>query len=540
MDNQQTIVDLIDGACAQFATNIVFTCMGKSLTYAQLGELSDAFANYLLHHSSLKPGDRIAVQLPNILQYPVVVFGAIKAGLVVVNTNPLYTQRELTHQLNDSGAKALVVLSNVATVANQVVGDTAVESVIVTDIADLHGFPRKQMINFVARHIKKLVPLYHFSQQVSLSDALSRGAAVSDMSTLQQRKQSVALGDVAVLQYTGGTTGVAKGAMLTHNNLVCNSLQVQEAIADYLRPAQEVYVAPLPLYHIYAFTLHCLLLARTGNESLLIPNPRDISAFVKTLRTKRLTGFIGLNTLFNALTRNKDFCAIDWSSLRVTCSGGMALTQEAAKRWYNVTGVRICEGYGLTETSPVVSCNPPEAIQPGTVGLPVRDTQVKVVNSNGESLPVGEPGELCVKGPQVMLGYWQRPEATAEIIDTNGWLHTGDVAVIQEDGYIRIVDRIKDMILVSGFNVYPNEIEDILNLHPKIHEVAAVGVSDANTGEAVKLFIVKNDPSLTETEVKQYCREQLTGYKRPHYVEFVDDLPKSNVGKVLRKALRGQ
>ncbi|WP_308367865.1 MULTISPECIES: AMP-binding protein [unclassified Microbulbifer] len=534
MDIERSILEVFSDACARFSDRPAFTCLGQTLSIGDIDKLSAKFASYLQNHTDLEPGDRIAVQLPNVLQYPVVVFGALRAGLVVVNTNPLYTQRELKHQLNDAGAKALVVLANIADTASQVVPETGVEQVIVSEIADLHSPVKRVLINSVAKYIKKMVPEFSFANQVNFRDAMALGGK-QPHSDVQRTPD-----DIAVLQYTGGTTGVAKGAMLTNRNLVANMEQVREALGDSMKEGAELYVAPLPLYHIYAFTIHCMCLFATGNHSLLIPNPRDIPAFVKTLKGLRFTGFAGLNTLFNGLMRNPDFANLDFSKLHTTCSGGMALTRDTANRWKKITGCPVTEGYGLTETSPVVSFNPTEAVQMGTVGVPVPGTEVKVIDENDNDLPNNSPGELCVRGPQVMKGYWQRPEATAESIDSDGWLRTGDMAVIQDDGYIRIVDRKKDMIIVSGFNVYPNEIEDVVSTHDKVAEAAAIGIPDEKSGELVKLFVVKADPSLTEEEVLAYCRENMTAYKVPKQVEFREELPKTNVGKILRRALRDE
>ncbi|MCQ3830509.1 AMP-binding protein [Microbulbifer elongatus] len=534
MDIERSILDVFTSATAKYAERPAFTCLGQTLTIGDIDRLSAQFASYLQNHTNLKPGDCVAVQLPNVLQYPVAVFGALRAGMVVVNTNPLYTQREIKHQLNDSGAKALVVLANIADTAAAVIGETSVEQVIVSEIADLHPPLKRVLINTVAKHIKKMVPDFHFENQVNFRDAMSAGA--------KQPHQDVqrTADDIAVLQYTGGTTGVAKGAMLTNRNLVANMEQVREALGDSMKEGEEIYIAPLPLYHIYAFTIHCMALFATGNHSILIPNPRDIPAFVKTLKGVRFTGFVGLNTLFNGLMRNPDFANLDFSKLHTTASGGMALTRDTAKRWEEMTGCVVTEGYGMTETSPVVSFNPAEAVQLGTVGKAVPNTEVKVIDENGNDLPNNTPGELCVRGPQVMKGYWERPEATAETIDSEGWLKTGDMAVIQDDGYIKIVDRKKDMIIVSGFNVYPNEIEDIVSAHPKVTEAAAVGIPDERTGETVKLFVVKADNSLTEEEIVAYCRENMTAYKVPKNIEFREDLPKTNVGKILRRELRDE
>ena len=481
----------------------------------------------------MQPGDRIAIQLPNILQYPVAVFGAIRAGLIVVNTNPLYTAHELKHQLNDSGAKALVVLANIAKNAAAIVPETKVEQVIVTELADMHPPVKRILLNFVVKHIKKMIPPFSFPLQVDFRDALNKA---------QKPFQSVKRDpeDVAVLQYTGGTTGVAKGAMLTHRNLVANMVQVNEHMHKVFRKNQELYITPLPLYHIYAFTIHCMSALSLGNHNLLIPNPRDIKAFVKTLQGLPFTCFVGLNTLFNALMRNPDFVKLDFSHLRLTSSGGMALTAETSKHWTEVTGSTISEGYGLTETSPVVAINPPGGIQQGTVGLPMPDTDCKVIDEDGNTLPTGEPGELCIRGPQVMKGYWQRPEATAEVLDADGWFKSGDIAIIQGDGYIKIVDRKKDMINVSGFKVFPNEVEDVLAGHPDIVEAAVIGVPDNDGSETVKAFVVTHNSSLTIADVRDYAKTKLTPYKVPHLVEFRSELPKTNVGKVLRRELKDQ
>lgn len=531
LNYNKTITDVFSESCQQYSESTAFSCMGQTLSFRELDQQCEKFAAYLQQHTSLQPGDRIAVQLPNILQYPVVVFGAFRAGLVVVNTNPLYTAHELKHQLQDSGAKVLVVLANIAGNAASVIQETSVEQVIVTELADLHPPVKRVLLNFAVKYIKKMVPPFAFPNQVSLRDALGKA-------TQPWRPVELTPDDVAVLQYTGGTTGVAKGAMLTHRNLVANMLQVIEHMKDVLRRNQEVFIAPLPLYHIYAFTIHCMSAFSLGSHNILIPNPRDIKSFIATLRAHKFTWLVGLNTLFNALLRNPDFEKVDFSQLRCTSSGGMALTAETAKRWVQVTRSPVHEGYGLTETSPVVAINPPGQIQQGTVGLPMPETDCKVIDEDGNTLATGEAGELCIRGPQVMKGYWQRPDATAEVIDADGWFKSGDIAVIQEDGYIRIVDRKKDMINVSGFKVFPNEVEDVLAGHPDIIEAAVVGVSDADGSETVKAFVVTNNKSLTVAEVREYAKTKLTPYKVPHLVEFRTELPKSNVGKVLRRELK--
>ncbi len=534
VDDYRSVTEVFHAAVGNYADKPAFSCMGQTLSFAELERLSGDFAAWLQHETDLEPGDRIAIQLPNLLQFPVAVFGAMRAGLVVVNTNPLYTEREMAHQFKDSGARAIVILANMADKLERVLERTDIRHVVVTELADLHGFPRRQLINAVVRYVKKLVPRYSLPGAVAFRQALKGGA------TREHREVQRELDDIAALQYTGGTTGLAKGTMLTHRNLVANMLQAGQAIGPGLHNGEEVVIAPLPVYHIYTFTVNCLFLMETGNHSVLITNPRDLPAFVKELQKRRFTAFIGLNTLFNALCNREDFRALDFSALHLTISGGMALTRAVAERWKAVTGCDIAEGYGLTETSPVVSFNPVDAIQLGTIGKPVAGTRVKVVDADGNDLPFGEPGELCVQGPQVMKGYWNRDDETAKAIDAGGWFHTGDIAVLQEDGYIRIVDRKKDMILVSGFNVYPNEVEDVVATHPGVLESAAVGVPDEASGEAIKLFVVPRGDDLDPEELRAWCKKELTAYKVPKTIELRDELPKTNVGKVLRRQLRDE
>ncbi|WP_104096911.1 long-chain-fatty-acid--CoA ligase FadD1 [Stutzerimonas kunmingensis] len=534
-DEYQNIQAVLKQSCERFADKPAFSNLGKTLTYGELYKLSGDFAAYLQQNTDLQPGDRIAVQLPNLIQYPIVVFGAMRAGLIVVNTNPLYTAREMEHQFNDAGAKALVCLANMAHLAEEVLPKTGIKHVVVTEVADMLPPLKRMLINAVVKHVKKMVPAYSLPKAVKLNDALAlgRGKAVRDVSPSSD--------EVAVLQYTGGTTGVAKGAMLTHRNIVANMLQCKALMGSNLNDGSEVLIAPLPLYHIYAFTFHCMAMMLSGNHNILISNPRDLPAMIKDLSKYRFSGFVGLNTLFVALCNSEDFRKLDFSTLKVTLSGGMALQLATAERWKQVTGCPICEGYGLTETSPVASVNPIEHIQIGTIGIPVPSTQFKVINDDGQDLAQGEIGELCIKGPQVMKGYWQRPEATAEVIDAEGWFKSGDIGVVQEDGYIRIVDRKKDMILVSGFNVYPNELEDVLAGLPGVLQCAAIGVPDEKSGEAIKLFVVvKPGESLTKEQVMQHMHDNLTGYKRPKSVEFRDSLPTTNVGKILRRELRDE
>ncbi|WP_417521334.1 AMP-binding protein [Marinobacter sp.] len=534
LNKYSSMVDVFETAVKKYSDRPAFSAVGVTLTYGELDTQTRNFAAWLQNKTDLKPGDRIAVQMPNLTQYPVVVFGAMRAGLIVVNTNPLYTTREMEHQFNDSGAKALVVLANMAENAEKVLPHTSIEHVIVTEIADMHSPIKRTLMNAVVKHVKKMVPPFSLPQAHKLPAVLSAGAR--EKFTPVECKQD----DIAVLQYTGGTTGVAKGAMLTHGNLVANLLQVRPMMEDTVVEGQEIVIAPLPLYHIYSFTLNCGIMLEAGGHNILIPNPRDIPGFVKELQNRKFTAFLGLNTLFVALCNNEEFQDLDFSHLKLTSSGGMALTSDTAKMWERVTGCPISEGYGMTETSPVVTFNPRSAIQLGTIGLPVPSTQVKTIDDNGNETKLGDPGELCVKGPQVMRGYWQRPEDTRKSFTEDGYIQTGDVAVIQEDGYIRIVDRKKDMIIVSGFNVFPNEIEDVVSSHPKVVECAAVGVPDAKSGEAVKVYLVATAEGVTENELKEFCRERLTAYKVPRFFEFRDELPKTNVGKILRRELRDE
>ncbi|PXX91984.1 long-chain fatty acid--CoA ligase [Marinobacter vulgaris] len=534
LNKYTSMVDVFDQAVQKYADRPAFSAVGATLSYRDLDTQSRNFAAWLQNKTDLKPGDRIAVQMPNVSQYPVVVFGAMRAGLIVVNTNPLYTTREMEHQFNDSGAKAIVVLANMANNVEKVLPHTGIEHVIVTEIADMHSPLKRTVMNAAVKHLKKMVPAYNLPQAHKLPAVLSAGSK-EKFSPVECKKD-----DIAVLQYTGGTTGVAKGAMLTHGNLVANLLQVRPMMEDTVEEGKEVVIAPLPLYHIYSFTLNCGIMLEAGAHNVLIPNPRDIPGFVKELKNHKFTAFLGLNTLFVALCNNEEFQDLDFSGLKLTSSGGMALTSDTAKMWQRVTGCEIAEGYGMTETSPVVTFNPNSAIQLGTIGLPIPGTELKTIDDNGHETPIGEPGELCVKGPQVMRGYWQRPEDTQKSFTDDGFLQTGDIALIQEDGYIRIVDRKKDMIIVSGFNVFPNEIEDVVSSHPKVVECAAVGVDDPRSGEAVKVYLVPTAEGVTENELKEFCRERLTAYKVPRSFEFRDELPKTNVGKILRRELRDE
>ncbi len=536
----RSVVEVFERACKAHADRPAFSNMGVTLSYSDLERYSAAFAAWLQHHTDLQPGDRIAIQMPNLLQYPVAVFGALRAGLIVVNTNPLYTAREMRHQFQDSGARALVYLNTFGHHVQEVLADTAIEHLIEVQIGDMLPTLRGALVNAAVKHLKKMVPDYSLPQAVAFKNLLRDGARHSLKPT------PLSLDDIAVLQYTGGTTGVAKGAMLTHGNLVANMQQVRANMQQLdaqghpvIREGQEVMIAPLPLYHIYAFTVNCMCMMVTGNHNVLITNPRDINGFVKELQRWQFSAFLGLNTLFVALMAHPQFKKVDFSRLKGTNSGGTALVSAVAERWKSMTGCTVVEGYGLTETSPVVCANPHgEHSRLGTVGLPVPGTTLKVIDDEGNALPLGERGELCVKGPQVMKGYWQRPEATAEVLDEEGWLRTGDIAVIDQDGFVSIVDRKKDLIIVSGFNVYPNEIEDVVMAHPKVAACAAIGVADEKSGEAVKLFVVPSDPTLTQEELHAYCRENFTGYKMPRHYVFRDALPMTPVGKILRRELR--
>jgi len=535
-----SVVEVFERSCKRFADRPAFSNLGVTLTYAELERQSAAFAAWLQQHTDLKPGDRIAVQMPNVLQYPIAVFGALRAGLIVVNTNPLYTEREMRHQFKDSGARALVYLNMFGKRVQEVLPDTGIEYLIEARMGDLLPTAKGWLVNTVVDKVKKMVPAYQLPQAVSFKQVLRQGRELS------HKPVPLSLDDTAVLQYTGGTTGLAKGAMLTHGNLVANMLQVLACFSQHgpdgqklIKDGQEVMIAPLPLYHIYAFTANCMCMMVTGNHNVLITNPRDISGFIKELGKWRFSALLGLNTLFVALMDHPGFRQLDFSALKVTNSGGTALVKATAERWEALTGCRIVEGYGLTETSPVASTNPyGQLARLGTVGIPVAGTAFKVIDYDGNELPLGERGELCIKGPQVMKGYWQQPEATAQALDAEGWFKTGDIAVIDPDGFTRIVDRKKDMIIVSGFNVYPNEIEDVVMGHPKVANCAAIGVPDERSGEAVKLFVVPREGGLSVDELKAYCKANFTGYKVPKHIVLRESLPMTPVGKILRRELR--
>lgn len=527
----QTVPDVLRYSVEKYVARPAFTSFGRTIDYQELDELSDAFAVYLQKETSLQPGDRVAIQLPNLIQYPIVLFGILKAGLVVVNTNPLYTSNEMEHQFCDSGAKALIIHKSMAHKAEKILQNTAIEHLIVTQVGDLHDFIKRNLLNAAVKYLKKMEPDYNLPQAVPLRKALMQYVGESPEAV------EVKTADVAVLQYTGGTTGVSKGAVLTHANLISNMLQAEERLVVPGVNWAETVISPLPLYHIYAFTV-AQVVSLLGGHSVLIPNPRDIPGFVKEMGKWDMSTFVGLNTLFVALCNNEDFPNLDFSNLKFTASGGMALNPSTAALWKEKTGCEIIEGYGLTETSPAVCFNDPKQTHLGTIGKPMVHTDLRLIGTDGEDVPNGEAGELCVKGPQVMRGYWQRERETSSAFTDDGYFITGDIATRDDDGYIRIVDRAKDMILVSGFNVYPNEVEDTLTLHPDIIECAAIGVPDDISGEVVKVFVVSSNPSLTAEEVRGWCKDKLTRYKVPKQVEFAQELPKSNVGKVLRRMLR--
>jgi long-chain acyl-CoA synthetase len=528
-----TLTAMLDETFKKYRARPAFTCMGKTMTFEEVDRLSAQFGAYL-HSRGLEPGDRVALMMPNMLQYPVAMFGVLRAGLVIVNTNPLYTPREMLHQFNDSGAKAIIIAENFASNLEKILGQTQIKTIILASIGEMLGFPKSAIVNFVVRSVKKLVPKYTLPNTVSFKQALEGGRKFK----LPQFTGTA--DDVILLQYTGGTTGVSKGAMLTNRNLVANMVQMKAWMQPFLKEGEEVALCPLPLYHIFAFSVNCLALMSQGDENILITNARDIPSLIKEMKARPVSIISGVNTLFNALLNHPEFASSDFSRLKITVGGGMAVQKPVAERWQQVTGCFLSEGYGMTEASPVITANPFDGSgRLGSIGLPFPSTDVRIVNELGSVMGPGEVGEIQCRGPQVMKGYYNRPEATADTIQ-DGWLLTGDIGLMEEDGYFRIVDRKKDMILVSGFNVYPNEIEEVIMSHPKVLEAAAIGISDEKSGEVVKLFVVKKEQSLTEAEVINYCRENLTGYKIPKLVEFRTDLPKTNVGKILRRELRDE
>lgn len=543
-DNFQTIRDVFESSFDKYPDNPAFSCLGHKMSFRELDVKSAQLAEWLINNSGLNAGDRIAIQLPNVLQFPIAVIAAARAGLVIVNTNPLYTAREMQHQFKDSGARAIIILENFCHNLQKILPDTNIQCVITTQLADILPQPKRTLINLAVRHIKRMVPSWRIPGTHSLTSILSTMPEQSAQANRQvgrsdgrERKHD----DNALILYTGGTTGLAKGAMLTHSNLINNMMQLRSVSQHLINDGKDTIIAPLPLYHTYAFMLHCMTCFYAGNHNVLIPNPRDLDDLIKTLKgLPEIHGFVGINTLFLAMCRHKNIGQVDFSKMRFTGSGGMALTIRVAEEWQRVTGCQVYEGYGLTECSPVVSINPHDDVRIGTVGVPVPGTEVKTVDEQGQDTGFNSKGELLIRGPQVMKGYWQNEEATHKSIDDEGWFKTGDYAEISEDGYIRIVDRKKDMIIVSGFNVFPSEVEEVVNSHPGVAESAAIGVPSDKSGESVKLFVVRRDNVLTLDELTSYCRENLTAYKVPREIVFVDDLPKSNVGKILRRELREQ
>ncbi|POF55879.1 long-chain-fatty-acid--CoA ligase FadD, partial [Vibrio vulnificus] len=531
-DQYESLVEMFEQSVQKYADQPAFMNMGSVMTFRKLEERSRAFAAYLQNELKLKKGDRVALMMPNLLQYPVALFGVLRAGCIAVNVNPLYTPRELEHQLNDSGATAIVIVSNFANTLEQIVENTPVKHVVLTSLGQMLPRAKGTIVDFVVKYVKGMVPKYDLPGAISMRKALHKGRR------LQYVKPFMTGDDIAFLQYTGGTTGVAKGAILTHRNMIANVMQAKGMYGPVLQPGRELVVTALPLYHVFALTVNCLLFIEMGGRNLLITNPRDIPGFVKELQKYPFTAITGVNTLFNALVNNEDFHELNFSHLKLAVGGGMAVQRAVAEKWKKTTGCYLLEGYGLTECSPLVAAYPHDLVDyNGSIGLPVPSTEVRIVNDEGEALANSETGELQVRGPQVMQGYWQRPEATKEVINNDGWLSTGDIVKFDEDGFLHIVDRKKDMILVSGFNVYPNEIEDVVALHGKVLEVAAIGQPHEISGEVVKIYVVKRDPSLTKEEIINHCRQHLTGYKVPKLIEFREDLPKTNVGKILRRVL---
>ncbi|EPZ8237872.1 long-chain-fatty-acid--CoA ligase FadD [Vibrio fluvialis] len=532
-DQYLSLVEMFEQSVHKYADQPAFINMGSVMTFRKLEERSRAFAAYLQNELKLKKGDRVALMMPNLLQYPVALFGILRAGMIAVNVNPLYTPRELEHQLNDADARAIVIVSNFANTLEQIVANTQVKHVVLTSLGQMLPRAKGTLVDFVVKYVKGMVPKYDLPGAISMRKALHKGRR------LQYVKPFMSGEDIAFLQYTGGTTGVAKGAILTHRNMVANVLQAKGAYGPVLCEGRELVVTALPLYHVFALTVNCLLFIEMGGSNLLITNPRDIPGFVKELQKHPFTAITGVNTLFNALVNNEDFHELNFANMKLSVGGGMAVQRAVAEKWKKITGVHLLEGYGLTECSPLVTGNPYDlADYSGAIGLPVPSTEVRIVDDEGNVLNYDQTGELQVRGPQVMQGYWQRPEATKEVINEEGWLSTGDIVRFDENGMIYIVDRKKDMILVSGFNVYPNEIEDVVALHGKVLEVAAIGQPHEVSGEVVKIYVVKRDPSLTKDELITHCRKHLTGYKVPKLIEFREELPKTNVGKILRRVLR--
>ncbi len=534
INEYSSVREIFERACAEFSDRPAYTNMGQSLTYADIEEKSRYFAAWL-HNAGLEKGDRVAIMMPNVLQYPVALSGILRAGMVVVNVNPLYTERELEHQLRDSGARAIVILENFVHTLEKALDAAELEKILVTRIGDFFNFPKSALINFVVKRVKKIVPDWDIPGTISFTRALNDGK------WLKLEDVELNHDDLAFLQYTGGTTGVAKGAMLSHGNMVANVQQAVAWFGPYLKRGEDIAITALPLYHIFSLTANCLTFMKVGGNNILITNPRDFKGFVKELSEFQFTFISGVNTLFNALMHTEGFSNLDFSGLRLSLGGGMAVQRDVAERWRQVTGDHLVQAYGLTETSPAACINPLDKREfTGSIGVPISSTDASIRDDDGNELPIGDIGELCIKGPQVMKGYWNRPDETAKVMIDDEWLRTGDIARIDAKGYVYIEDRKKDMILVSGFNVYPNEIEDVITGHPDVVEAAAIGIPDERSGEIVKLFVVSKNPALSKEEVVTYAREYLTGYKIPKVIEFRDELPKTNVGKILRRALRDE
>lgn len=527
-----SVVNLFEESVSKYGDAIAYECMGKTMTFNEVDQYSKKFASYLQNDLNMKKGDRVAIQMPNCLQYPVALFGTLRAGMVVVNANPLYTSKEMKHQFEDAGVDAIVILANFANNLEKIRQEIKAKHIIITELGDMLGGLKGTIVNLVVKHVKKMVPAYNLPRAIKWKTMMAKTNAS------KFRIEKMTLADTAFLQYTGGTTGVSKGAELTHGNIVANMQQISAWMKPKLKEKEEVVITALPLYHIFALTVNCLAMLKIGAHNVLITNPRDMPGFIKELAKHKFTVITGVNTLFNGLMNNEAFAKLDFSPLKVAVGGGMAVQKATAEKWEKITGVPLAEGYGLTETSPVATCNPIDGTERiGTIGIPLPNTDVKIIDDNGNDLPIGERGELCIKGPQVMKGYWEKPDETEKVMEGD-WFKTGDIAIMDEDGFIKIVDRKKEMILVSGFNVYPNEVENAIALHPKVLETGVIGMPDDKSTEKVVAYVVPKDKSVTAEEIIAHCREELTNYKVPREVYFADELPKTNVGKILRRKIK--
>lgn len=527
-----SVVNLFEESVSKYGDAIAYECMGKTMTFNEVDQYSKKFASYLQNDLNMKKGDRVAIQMPNCLQYPVALFGTLRAGMVVVNANPLYTSKEMKHQFEDAGVDAIVILANFANNLEKIRQEIKAKHIIITELGDMLGGLKGTIVNLVVKHVKKMVPAYNLPRAIKWKTMMAKANAS------KFRIEKMTLADTAFLQYTGGTTGVSKGAELTHGNIVANMQQISAWMKPKLKEKEEVVITALPLYHIFALTVNCLAMMKIGAHNVLITNPRDMPGFIKELAKHKFTVITGVNTLFNGLMNNEAFAKLDFSPLKVAVGGGMAVQKATAEKWEKITGVPLAEGYGLTETSPVATCNPIDGTERiGTIGIPLPNTDVKIIDDNGNDLPIGERGELCIKGPQVMKGYWEKPDETEKVMEGD-WFKTGDIAIMDEDGFIKIVDRKKEMILVSGFNVYPNEVESAIALHPKVLETGVIGMPDDKSTEKVVAYVVPKDKSVTAEEIIAHCREELTNYKVPREVYFADELPKTNVGKILRRKIK--